>query len=124
MTKHWDEVGGRDDVSTARDLPDLGPFTIDSLNLLEADELGGKGAFPQHGDFAEATLLGEREGEEHYVQVTEGLRDMVDELADGEPVVGVAVEIDTAEKADGEGDEMAPWRYTGSVTPLGPPQTD
>lgn len=121
MSKHWSEVGGRDDVSLAGDLPDLEPFRIDELMLLEADELGGPGQFPTYGDFAPATLL--ESGEEHYVQITEGLRDFVDELRGEEPVRQVAIDIDTAEKEAGEeGDELARWRYTGSVSPLGPPQ--
>lgn len=117
MTKKWGQVGGRSDVYLARDLPDLGMWRIDELPLLEADEVGGSETFPYNGTFAAATEL-ETE-REIYVQITEGLRDMIDELRDEDPVTELGVEVETAEK---EGDrETSKWRYTATVSPLGPP---
>lgn len=103
----------------ARDLPDLGRWRIDELPLLEAHEIGGKEQFPYNGTFAAATDLDQ--SREIYVQITEGLRDMIEELREEEPIIQVGVEVDTAEK---EGDEeTSKWRFTGTVSPLGPPES-
>lgn len=115
--KRWHEVGGRDDVFLPGDLPDLGRWKISELPLLEAHEIGGKDEFPTRGTFALAELL--EDDREVYLAITEGLRDLIDEERGEEPVTSVAVEVDTAGKENEE--NTAPWRYTATVTPLGPP---
>lgn len=116
--KQWDEVGGRSDVYLASDLPDLGRWRIDELPLLEASEIGGEREFPTVGTFAVATEL--ETGRQIYVQITEQLRDFIDDGRGEEPVNQVGVDVDTAEKGGDE--ETSPWHYTGTVSPLGPPE--
>lgn len=127
MTKAVGSLGGRDDVTLARDLAELERWQPTDTAYLEADELGGPGDFPTRGYFLAVQLLDSEE--ERYVQVTEGLDGMLAEaLGNGEydgPLTGLTVDVDTAEKAGGE--ETSPWRYSASIVPLdelGPPDDD
>lgn len=118
MTKEWGAVGGRSDVILADDHGDLGMWRINELPLLEADEIGGRDEFPIHGDFAVATEIDT--GREVYVRIYEGLRDEIDQeledLDDG--LLNVGISVEETERGDGKTD---PWRFTVTVSPLGPP---
>lgn len=119
MTRRFGSLGGRDDISLAADLPDLGKWTPTGTHYEEADEVSDPGEFPQHGFYLEVELLPPGETGQHYVQVTEGLEGLLMEKmdAEGASLQSLTVEIDTAEKAGEE--ETAPWRYTGQVTVQG-----
>lgn len=117
MPVEWGSHGGSDDVYLAGDLPKLGRFKIDELPLLEARNVGGQDSFPYSGDFALATELETDRG--IYVQVTAGLEEMVDEQRGETAVTEVGIDVESAEKDGSE--ETSPWRFTGTVTPLGPP---
>jgi len=128
MTKPWGSLGGRDDVILAQNLTDVGRFSIDGTALMEADEIGGSGEFPYNGYFMEATALSDWGGPESiYVQITEGLQELIQAVMDEmqEPLTEMTVEVDEAQKAGDE--ETSPWRYTASVVPrsqLGPPSDE
>lgn len=123
MTRTPGSLGGRDDVFLAGELPELGRFRFTEAVYLEADEIGAPDEFPTVGVFAVVQLLDD--DREVYVQVTEGLEQLIGEALDGEwrKLPETTLEVDTAEK---EGDEkVAPWRFTGSVvaaSELGPPE--
>lgn len=122
MTREFGSLGGRDDVYLPGDLPELGRWRITDVAYLEADEVSPAGQFPTRGYFMLAELVDS--GDEIYVGFTEGLQEMVAEEMEesGKPLVGMTVDVDTAEKAGNE--ETSPWRYSASIVHedrLGPP---
>lgn len=108
------------------DLPDLGRWQPLDTAYLEASEIGGVDDFPRRGVFVLAQLLDvDGEDGDRYLAVTEGLDRMLVEAMDEheEPLTGLTVAVDTAEKAGSE--ETSPWRYSASIVPaddLGPPE--
>jgi hypothetical protein len=127
VTREFGSLGGRDDVYLPGELPDLGRWRITDVAYLEANEVSPAGQFPQHGVFMLVELV--ETGEEIYVAFTEGLEELVATKLEetGETLVGMTVDVDTAEKVEGEGEKFGSWRYTASVVPesrLGPPADD
>lgn len=116
-------LGGRNDITLASDLPELGRWQVADVGYLEADELGAPDQFPTHGHFLLVELLDD-DREEHYVQVTEGLDEMLVSWMEKEEVgfTEMTVEVDEATKAGDE--ETSSWRYVADMVPaseLGPP---
>lgn len=124
MTKRVGSLGGRDDITLAADLDELGPWSPTGTHYLEADELTDAGEFPTHGYFLEVELLPPGQTGQHYVQVTEGLDGMMVEKMEelNVSLQTLKVEVDVAEKSGEK--ETDPWRYTAEITARDQPEDE